>query len=181
MALPTLKGKLVNLRQPRRSDAESITLHANDHRIAKYLPVLPHPYTVADARGYINRTFRLARNDTAYFFGIEHPQTGDIIGGVGLNSINRPDRNAEVGYWIGRKFWGKGYAGEALGLMLGYSFDELRLVRIHAVVHSSNKASIRILERLHFRREGTWRKANRMNNLWHDVFSYGILKNEFRR
>ena len=179
MALPTLKGKLINLRQPRRSDAESITEHANDRRISKYLPVLPHPYTVEDARGYINRSFRLARNGSTYLFGIEHPETGAIIGGVGLSAINRPDRNAEVGYWVGRRFWGQRYGGEALRLMLSYAFGELRLVRIYAVVHSTNTASIRMLERLHFKREGIWRKANRMNNRWHDVYAYGILKDEF--
>jgi len=179
MPLPTLKGELINIRQLRRSDAESITKHANDARVAKYLPMLPHPYSLKDAHEYINSSFRKARKKTCYYFGIELPESGEIIGGISLRNINLPDSNAETGYMLGRKFWGRGYASEALQLVLRFAFVELDLHRVYAVVQETNKASIKMLERAGFTHESVMREANRMNNRWHDVYSYGILKDEF--
>lgn len=170
---------MITLRRLRHSDADSIQSQANSRFIARYLPRMPSPYTMEDARQWIVATHRLARQDKAYNFGIEDRQSGRIVGMIGLRNINGQDKNAEVGYWIGRSFQRRGYATEALRLTLGFAFKRLRLVRVYAVVHQQNTPSVKLLEKSGFVREGTWRKASFMNRRWHDVYSYGILKEEF--
>jgi RimJ/RimL family protein N-acetyltransferase len=179
MPLPTLSGQLTTLRKLAMSDAQSVQSNANDPEIARYLPRLPHPYTMDEARKWIATTYRLARQDKAYNFGIEDRKSGRIVGMIGLRNINRQDKNAEVGYWVGKSSQGRGYATEALRLTLSFAFRQLRLVRVYAVVHQRNTSSVRLLEKSGFVREGTWRKASFLNRRWHDVYSYGILKEEF--
>lgn len=176
-----MQGKLITLRRLRRSDAASIQRHANNRDIKRFLPRLPFPYTMAEARKWITTTSRLARADKAYDFGIEDRESGEIVGMIGLRNINRQDRNAEVGYWIGKSFQRRGYAGEAMLLILKFAFRELRLVRVYAVVHQRNVASVKLLDRIGFVREGVWRKASFMNRRWYDVYAYGILKEEYIR
>jgi ribosomal-protein-alanine N-acetyltransferase len=177
--IPTLRGQLITLRKLVSSDAASIRLNADDPQIARYMPRLPHPYSIYEARKWIVTTHRLARQDKAYNFGIEDQKSGRIVGMIGLRNINRQDKNAEVGYWVGRSYQGRRYATEALRLILGFAFGRLRLVRVYAVVHQQNIASFRLLEKSGFVREGIWRKASFINRRWRDVYSYGILKEEF--
>ena len=179
MPIQTLRGRGINLRRLRRSDAGSIQKYANDPAVARFLPLLPHPYGMSDAREWINLTHRTFRDNTAYHFGIENGESGEIIGMMSLRNINRNDLNAEVGYFVARKFWGRGIATEALRLILRFSFEQVGLYRVYAVVHDENIGSVRILEKLGFTREGVWRKASRMGKRWHDVYAYGILKDEF--
>ncbi len=181
MPIPTLQGKLITLRKLRRSDADSIQRHANNRDIARFLPRLPFPYTLQEARKWIALTPRLAREDTAYNFGIEDVESNQIVGMIGLRNINRQDRNAEVGYWVGKAFQNRGYAGEALRLVLKFAFRKLRLARVYAVVHQKNVGSVRLLDRIGFVREGVWRKASFINRRWYDVYAYGILKEEYGR
>ena len=179
MSIPSLQGKLITLRKLKRSDAVSIQRHANNCDIARFLPRLPSPYTMDEARKWITTTSRLARQDKAYNFGIEDGQGGEIVGMIGLRNVNRHDRNAEIGYWVGKSFQRRGYAIEALRLILKFAFSKLRFVRVYAVVHHQNIGSIRLLEKTCFVREGVWRKASLMNRRWHDIYAYGILKEEY--
>ena len=181
MALPTLKGDLINLRQIRRSDAESIQRHANDPDVAYFLPLMPHPYSLDDAFSWINTTHRLARKREGYHFGIELKETREVIGVIGLKCLNWKDSNSEVGYWLGRQFWRRGFVFEAVRLILGYSFNDLNLNRIWAIVHEINPSSARLLEKSGFTREGVWRKAFRRDNGFVDIISYGLLKEEFNQ
>jgi RimJ/RimL family protein N-acetyltransferase len=178
MALPILQGKQVRLRALKRSDADSIQRYADDPEVAEFLPMLPSPYSFEDARLWINQAHREAREKTGYSFGITRRTDDEVMGMMSLKTVNWTDRNAEIGYWLARDFWGKGYASEALRLILDFVFDHLRLVRAYAVVQEQNLPSIRILEKAGFVREGVWRRASRLGGRWHDVFAYGILKED---
>jgi RimJ/RimL family protein N-acetyltransferase len=180
MPLGLLTGECVSLRPLKRSDQVAIQKYANDWHVARYLPLMPFPYTLDHARQWINTTHRAARNKTEYDLGIHLTGKDEIIGMVSLMNLNWKSRNAELGYWMARKYWGKGYMREAISLILRYAFKELRLVRVYAVVLDTNIPSVKVLERVGFTREGTWRKADKFAGRWHDVFGYGILKEEFR-
>ena len=97
---------------------------------------------------------------------------------VGLRNLNYADRNAEVGYWVSRKYWGMGLATEAVYLMLWLAFSRLGFRRVYAVVHADNVASYRVLEKNCFSREAIWRKASFLGRRWRDVYGYGILVEE---
>ena len=179
MALPTLRGKLINLRGVRRSDAESMQRHAHNANVARYMAILPYPYKLEHALKWINTTHRMARAKTDYHFGIEDRDSRQIIGMIGLSRVNRQDKNAEAGYWLGQDFWRKGYITEAMRLMLNFAFAELDLARVYAVVHEKNTGSIRLLEKCSFVREGVWRKATLRDGRFYDVLAYGLLRDEY--
>ena len=144
------------LRPFRPTDAASLARHADDRRVWRHLrDVFPHPYTLADAEAYIAHV------------GGEVPVTsfaidvgGDAVGSVGLklgSDIQR--RSAEIGYWIGEAYWGRGIVGAAVQAVTAYAFRDLDLLRVWAVPFVTNPASARVLERAGYVREGTMRRS----------------------
>ena len=178
MLLPRLNGTKICLRPFKRSDIPALTRQANDRTISKFIPSINYPYTGESARRWVNCTLRMARNDSACQLGIELVSRKGIIGMMGLKNLNQLDRNGELEYWLGRNYRGKSFASEAMKLMLGFAFHELRLHRVYAIVVATNNPSIKLLERHGFLREAVWRDAARMNNQWNDVYSYGLLETE---
>ena len=138
------------------ADAESLARHANDHGVSRNLrDRFPHPYTVADAQAYIAHA---AARPVQTSFGIV--VDGQAIGNIGLmlgEDIAR--RSAEVGYWIGRAFWGRGIAVDALRATTQYAFDTLALARVFAVPFATTSRSVRVLEKAGYVREGVMRHS----------------------
>jgi ribosomal-protein-alanine N-acetyltransferase len=138
------------------SDAESLAHHANDYDVARNLrDRFPHPYSVADAEAYITH---LASRAVVTSFGIVVDNRA--IGSISLmlgEDIAR--QSAEVGYWIGRAFWGRGIMGEALQAVTRYAFDQLELARVFAVPFATTVRSARVLEKSGYVLEGTMRHS----------------------
>ncbi|MBU8934147.1 MAG: GNAT family N-acetyltransferase [candidate division Zixibacteria bacterium] len=178
MRLPILKGNTIHMRPLKRTDIPAIARGAHNKTISKFIPPIPYPYTVVEARKWVNCVHRSARADIAYQFGIERISKEGIVGMMGLNNLNWSDKNAEIECWLARPYWGKGFASEALKLLLRFAFGELKLHRVYAMMVSINEPSVRLLERHDFTREANWRKACRMNGGWHDVYAYGMLEEE---
>ncbi len=173
-----IEGKSVNLRKVTKADAQSIYEHAKDREISRYT-FIPHPYKREDALHFIKFTHLQMKKGKEYHLGIELKATGQIIGMIGMMQISRKHRRAEVGYWLGKSYWGKGYAAEALRLMLRFGFEQLKLVRITAGVMHPNLTSARMLEKAGFTFEGRLRKNFMQHSQWLDELRYGILKEEF--
>ncbi len=174
-----LKGKNINLRKLKKSDAESLYLNANDYDIAKFT-TLPHPYKLEHALSFIKSTHRKIRKKSAFELGIEFKKTGKVIGMASLSNIHPTDRNAELGYWLGKNFWRRGLMSEAVSLILSFGFNELKLVRIYAKVLNKNIASANLLKKFGFKYEGTMRKATVRDNTWSDLLLFSILDTEFK-
>jgi RimJ/RimL family protein N-acetyltransferase len=181
MRLPVLEGKLIRLRAFKRSDAECLQRYADDPQVLRYVPQMPHPYKIEDAREWINFAHRSARKDQSYAFGIEHLQRREIVGGISLKQIDCQDEATEIGYWLARSFWGQGMASEAVGLILQFCFEILNLHRVYAVAHSTNIGSTRVLEKNGFVREGIFREAGKIGGRRQDMYSYGLLRPEYKR
>ena len=163
MQLPLLTGNNIKLRPLKRADIPSLIENANHPAIAKFIPPIPNPYTAVEARKWVNKVHLGARKDTIYQFGIEANDSEGITGMIGLNNVNRTDSNAEIEYWLGKKYWGRGYASEATYLILKFAFKTLRLRRVYAVTISINHRSVNLLEKHGFMREGVWRQGCKMN------------------
>ena len=138
------------------ADAESLAGHANDHGVWQNLrDRFPHPYTVADAESYIAH---VAARPVQTSFGIV---VGDqAIGSISLmlgDDIAR--RSAEVGYWIGRAYWGRGIVVEALRATTHYAFETLSLARVFAVPFATTVRSARVLEKAGYVKEGIMRHS----------------------
>jgi RimJ/RimL family protein N-acetyltransferase len=172
-------GKEIILRLIHKSDAASIYRHARDKDIGRYT-FIPYPYRIEDAYKFIRDTHKWRRKGTVLTFGIEHKETGEIIGMISLMHIDRINRNGEVGYWLGKKFWGKGFTLEAVQLICRHGFKKMKMVRIYARVLHPNIASARVLEKAGFRYEGRLRKTTFRYRRWLDDLRYGILKEEFK-
>jgi RimJ/RimL family protein N-acetyltransferase len=98
---------------------------------------------------------------------------------VGL-AISDEHRHAELGYWIGVPFWGRGYATEAARAAVAFGFETLRLKRIYAHHFAGNTGSQRVLEKIGLRHEGRFRKHIQKWDQMIDIENYGMLAEEFR-
>ena len=104
-----------------------------------------------------------------------------LIGTAGLNQLNKGSRRAEIGYELHPSYWGKGYASEAVKEILDYSFSTLGLFRIGAVTYPDNKASILLLKKFGFKKEGMLRGYLHQHGLSHDAFVFSLLQPEWKK
>ncbi len=137
-------------------DAPDLAIHANCREIWLNLrDGFPHPYTRTDGEQFI-RFCRKQHPET--FFAIE--VDGQAAGGIGFRLGTDVERiSAEVGYWLGQKFWNRGVVTEALVAVRDYAITTHSLTRIYAVSFEYNQASFRVLEKAGFSMEGRLRRS----------------------
>lgn len=103
----------------------------------------------------------------------------ELCGVIGLKPQSDIYRmSVEVGYWIGEPYWGQGIAHQALEQIISFGFAELSINRIFAAVFSQNAASIKVLEKAGFQKEGILKKAVFKNGEFLDEIRYGLLKKD---
>ena len=133
--------------------------------------------------GYRRRLRRYAEDiaaDKSYPFVVFRESDGAMIGGVTLANVRRGIVQAgTIGYWTGEAFAGQGYMTRALRVLLPFVFSELNLHRIEAACIPSNNASVRVLEKCGFVREGLARRYLCINGVWQDHFLFGLLNEDF--
>lgn len=113
--------------------------------VAKYLSRVPHPYHESHAREFLERAREQRAAGTDFNFGITGKGDGTFMGGCG---VHLRDEGWEFGYWLGKPYWGKGYATEAARRLVAYAFDELNLPALVAGYFHDNPASGRVLAKL---------------------------------
>lgn len=144
------------LRPLRESDVESLVHHANDRAVWRNLrDAFPHPYRETDARSFLAM---LAEPSNARVFGIEID--GAIRGACGIHPQSDVyARSAEIGYWLGTAFHGRGLMTKVVRAVTEFGFTHEWLERIYASVFAWNEASMRVLEKCGYAREGVLRKS----------------------
>jgi [ribosomal protein S5]-alanine N-acetyltransferase len=150
-----LKLERCTVRDWRMEDAPSIVKYANNRRVSINLrDRFPFPYGIEDAKEFLTRsTSNAPRNN----FCIEID--GAAVGGIGVHLGEDVFRyTAEIGYWLGEEFWGRGVMSEVVSAFTDHCFKELSLHRIFAKAFSNNPASARVLEKAGFVFEGRLRK-----------------------
>ena len=137
-------------------DEPSLVRHANNYKIWRNLrDGFPHPYTLADAKQWVSFA---QQKSPQTLFAVE--VGGEAVGSVRLFPKSDIERlSAEIGYWIGEATWGNGIATAAVRTLSTYGFKELGLTRIFAVPLVSNPASMRVLEKAGYVREGVLRRS----------------------
>ena len=144
------------LRPWRRSDRDSLVKHGDNRRVWLHLrDRFPHPYTTADAQEWL--TFVGGLTEPTHF-AIEID--GEAVGGIGFEV--QPDvfgRTAEIGYWLGEAYWGRGVMTEAVRVVSRHAFERFDYTRLFAGVFESNPASARVLEKAGYTLEGRMRAA----------------------
>ena len=116
----------------------------------------------------------------AITFAIELRADGSLVGAIGLR-IDRRFNKAELGYWVGKPFWNRGFATEAATALLAFGFDELQLNRIHAAHLARNPSSGRVMEKSGMLLEGTARQDTMKWGKYEDLVWYGLLREDWLR
>jgi ribosomal-protein-alanine N-acetyltransferase len=136
-----------------------------------------------DSAAEVENWIELSRTETFSPFGfhwaIRDSTTGNAIGAIGTRPRGEPGR-ADVGYWLGKAYWGQGLMGEALGALLGYGFNELGYYKMEADVFSNNTRGRRLVESAGMTQEGTIRSAYLKSGETVDTVLYGILFEEWK-
>lgn len=177
MAPATLNGMeldagLCTLRPWHPADADSLVHHANNRKVwLNMRDGFPHPYTQSDALDWIARA-RAARPVTSFAIVVAN----QAVGGFGFELRTDIERySAEVGYWLGEKFWGRGIATAALKMATAYALQTYKLNRVYALPFSENLASIRVLEKAAYRREGVLHRSAFKNGQFLDQAIYAFV------
>ncbi|MVM33135.1 GNAT family N-acetyltransferase [Spirosoma sp. HMF4905] len=144
------------IRSWQAGDERKLPQYANNKEIWLNLrDRFPHPYTQADAQQWIDYVLK-ARPETNFAIAVD----GEAVGGIGLLLHDDIERyTAEVGYWLGQSYWGRGIITTALRVFTDYAIPEFALNRIYAVPFLRNSASIKVLEKVGYQREGVMRRS----------------------
>lgn len=140
------------LRPFRRGDEASIAENINHRMIERYTLRIPYPYSLEGAREWVAYNLRLARSKDKEQLNLAIDLDGRVIGGIGLFSMN--GHSAEIGYWLGVKYWGRGIVSGAVKALTDCALRELKLRRVYAKVFPVNKASARVLQKAGYKYEG---------------------------
>ncbi len=167
----------------RRVYSTDITLFSatSDPEVTKYEPWQPHE-DVTQLMEYINQVFDRYEEGNITEWTIEIEETGEPIGMINIHNINKTHKHGELGFWLAKEFWNKGYATEACKAVILYAFTELDFRRIHSITASGNEACKRVLGKIGMSYEGTFRNYMYLNSTGRkelsDVEMYSVLKNE---
>lgn len=175
---PSLRTERLLLRTFRPADATRVRLLAGDRAVADTTANVPHPYLEGMAERWIGTHATLWDEGRSVIFAIVVDGPGLLVGAIGL-TLSPVHGRAELGYWVGREYWGQGYCTEAARAVVAWGFRTLELQRIHATHMIRNPASGRILEKVGMKREGVLRSHIRKWDILEDVAVYGILRDEF--
>ncbi len=137
------------LRPPDLADAPAIRRLAGDWEVARYTARIPHPYEDGMAESWLASLQQPTDEDAEIVLAVERRADGAFLGCIGL-SPDPAAGTAEVGYWLGRPFWGQGYATEALAAFVGFAFDHFGLAQVTASAMPENRGSIRVQEKVGF-------------------------------
>lgn len=177
--MTVLRTARLTLRPFADGDAGELVRLLNDHEVVRYLAVVPYPYGDRDARDWIART-RTAGNPWPAF-AIE--AGGSLVGSIGLKppeDPSSPESGAELGYWLGYPYWGKGYATEAAVEVVNYAFGVMDLAQLWASVSLSNPASRRVLEKAGLRFVGETSVHYAARNTSWPSWLFSLRRNEWR-
>jgi ribosomal-protein-alanine N-acetyltransferase len=178
---PTLEtGRLV-IRAFAEADAALLFPHAANPNVARYT-LWDHHKSIDDTLNFV-RDYARCR----YIEGVPEPYAITLkedpkqapIGAVGCFWASQPNRTMELGYWLAEPFWGQGFTAEACRAVLRYAFAECGPQRMQARVIAGNTASVRVLEKIGFRPEGTMRASLFRRGIFEDVLYFSLLRAEY--
>jgi RimJ/RimL family protein N-acetyltransferase len=171
-------GRLV-IRPIQSDDAESVFSYRSDSIVNQYQGWIPE--TIADVYDFISIKISSVINqpNTWFQFVIIKKSDNRLIGDIGVHFIDTTGFQIELGCTLDKNYQGQGYATEALSTIIGFMFHGLNKRRIIASVDPRNLLSLRLIERLGFRKEAHFKQSILINNEWVDDLVYAILKDEW--
>src|SRR5215217_671733 len=168
-----LRLKTCTVRNWEWRDRDAIVRHANNRKVSINLrDRFPYPYKVSDARNWLESVIGY-KPETNFAIAL----AGESVGGIGFTvQHDVGHRSAEIGYWLGEEFWGRGIATEALIAVTDHAFANYDLCRLYAHVVDCNAASARVLEKAGYELEGCLRKSVTKEGQTIDQLMYAMIR-----
>lgn len=177
--LPEIRVDRVRLRWLTHDDVDNLFEVFGDSEVMKYWSSPPFDRR-CQAVDLVDEIHRFFERKVLFQWGIERLEDQRVIGTCTLAEPSVQNRRAELGFALGREFWGRGYAREAVEALVEFAFETLRLHRLEADVDPRNAASITLVERIGFTREGTLRERWLVGGEVQDSAFFGLLRSEWR-
>ena len=176
--LPTIETARLRLRWLVPEDAPALLAVFGDPAVCRYWS-RPPLADIAEAAALRQEIAELFAERSLFQWGIAERDGDAVIGTCTLAALSAEHRRGELGFALARGAWGRGHASEAVAALLAFAFDALALHRVEADVDPRNGASIRVLERMGFRREGCQRERYHLAGEVQDALLYGLLRREW--
>jgi ribosomal-protein-alanine N-acetyltransferase len=181
---PVIESERVMLRTPQMSDYPAwAELRASSREfLMPWEPLWANDeLSRASFRRRVRHYLRDLREDVGYALFIYAAASGELVGGLTLCNVRRGvTQSCTLGYWVGAQYAQQGYMTAAVHAVVPFVFDSLELHRLEAACLPTNTASMRLLEKTGFQREGLARRYLRINGLWQDHLLYALLDSDPR-
>lgn len=174
---PTCGTERLILRSLKFEDVADIQALAGDADVASTTESIPHPYEDGDAAAWIKACAEGFEKGTSVDFAVTCRADGSFIGAIGL-VFRSVSQRAELGYWIGKPYWNRGYCTEAARRVVAFAFEECGVESVYAYYFQRNPASGRVLEKIGMR-HAEYIPKDPKRYFFEDMIRKSLLKGEF--
>ena len=178
----TLESERLILRKPAMKDAVEMTGILNNREVLKYMYRMEYPYRMEQAEEKIESILEM---ENGFGLGITLRDSRTLIGYVGLQGLHKIDDYTSAGleYWLGKDYWGKGYASEAVSRVIDHGFKKMKMEIVYAHVFSPNEPSKNLLLKLGFKEDSRIRACEkcRADGDWMDDVRYELYKKGWKK
>jgi len=176
-----LRGEKVMLRYPKLSDAKWVFENIKRPEVSKMMAYFVDDMTsIKDEVAWIKSQPAKRKKKISFNFIIIDKKTKALIGTCGIGDIDAREKRVTVGWWVAKKYWGKGNASDAVKLLIKFGFEKLKLNRLEAEVFTYNKRSFNFAKRLGFKLEGIARQKSFKRGKLIDDYEFSLLRKEWK-
>ena len=174
-----LESERLLLREFNLADWPAVNAYTSDPEVVKYMPF--DPTSDAQTREHLSQCLATAAEQPRriYELAVVLRAQNQLIGTATIALYPQERRHASFSYLLHRKYWGHGYATEAMRMLINFGFSVLQLHRLEDTCDTRNLASARVMEKLGMRREGHLRETIWKDGQWYDEYIYAILVHEW--
>ncbi len=173
-------GEKIKLRAYKESDIEDSYVLFNNYDIMSMLmrdSIFPN--SLDRQREFVE--FAMNSKGPVFHFAVELVETGDYIGGCGVNDFNSTSQTATIGIWLAEEYQGKGLGADTLRTLCRFIFDEMNAQKIKLTFFDYNEKGRKVYEKIGFKKEGTLRKEVYTKGKLHDIHIMGMFRDEFKK
>lgn len=177
---PTIDLGEYILREQTMEDAENFYNYYSDPEVNKYI-ISQIPSTIEEGRKEISYWINIFKYGDGIYFGIAKKDNNQLIGSIGLSSLNLNHNRIELSYDLAKEYWGLGIMTKAVMAVLKYGFEEMKINRIEAFSLKENVSSRAVLIKCGFQLEGELREHRRHKGIYKDIGIFSILSSDYKR
>lgn len=177
---PKIETERLLLTELSVDDISEIVHQASNKNISDFTQNIPFPYCEKDAIFWINAANQGFQNGSQYTFAIRKKGKNRFMGGIGIK-VDKTHNRAEIGYWLGESFWGKGFITEASKSIIKFGFESLHLNKFTSSHLAKNPASGRVLENCGMVKEGELKMHLFKHSEYQNLILYGLTREEYEK